>query len=395
MKFTKDCVEYQKKIIIYGASVYGELALRGLEYLGLEPFCYADRALYGKDYFGYPVLQPCELIKYRGDCILIASADFYYEILNYLESLDCENIYDISYLLEQPLDINILSNRAKEMYDAKANYFHAIKATDLTIVHMGFCVTERCSLKCKDCSFLMQYYKHPQNIDLDYYKPALDRFLNIVDFISEFRIYGGEPFMNPEMYKILEYYSDCEKINTLSIYTNGTIIPDRHTLECMKNKKVKVHISDYEHNMDKVEKLVEVLQKEKIIYFIRKYDMWQQAGNLEERGHSLEKIVEIYDKCFATNCYSFLKGKFYVCPRAAHAVNLGAVPEVFSDMVDFMNTTLSDEELGNQLSDLIHKRKAIDACRYCDGLDNHSVGVKPAIQTNNPLDYKVIRDTDS
>lgn len=389
MQFTLECLKENQQIIIYGASVYGELALKGLETLGLSPLCFADRARKGQEYFGYPVISPEELVKHRRDCVLIASADFYYEILNYLESIDCENIYDISYLLNQKIELDTLSNRAKEMYDARENYIKAAQGSDLTIIHLGFCVSERCSLKCRDCSFLMQYYEHPQNIDLGYYKPALDRFLETVDYIAEFRIYGGEPFMNPDMYKLLEWYKDCEKINTLSIYTNGTIIPPRHTLDCMKNKKVKVHISNYGHNMDKVEKLIAVLEQENITYFVRKYDMWQQAGDLSYRNYSIEKLEDIFAKCFATNCYSFLKGKFYACPRAAHAVNLGAMPDVKNDRVDFTDESLSIEELQNQLRNLMHERKFITACQYCDGLDNHVEGVEPAVQINKSLKFCV------
>ena len=392
MELTKNVLEENDRIIIYGASVYGELALRGLELFGKRPICFADRARAGQNYLGYPVIKPNELIEHRTDVILIASADFYYEILNYLESLDCEKIFDISLLLRQSLDVDKLSHRAREMYDARDNYFKAAQGTDLTIVHLGFCVSERCSLKCKDCSFLMQYYQYPENIDLDKYKPALDRFLETIDYISEFRIYGGEPFMNPDMYKLLDWYKDCEKINTLSIYTNGTIIPDEHTIRCMKDKKVKVHISDYEHNMERVEKLVKVLEREKITYFIRKYDTWCEAGDLTSKGHSIEKLKQIYNSCFATNCYSFLKGKFYVCPRAAHAVNLKAIPDIERDCVDFNDESLSVEELKGQLRNLMHEREFIAACKFCDGLDNHVAGVKPAIQTKEPLYYEPIKD---
>ncbi len=393
MEFTAECLKEGQKVIIYGASVYGELALRGLEQLEIIPLGFADRALGGQSYLGYPVFSPNELAEYREDCILIASADFYYEIFNFLESIDCENIYNISGLLKLPLDEGKLSNRAKEMYDARENYFHAVLATDLTIIHLGFCVSEKCSLKCKDCSFLMPYYEQPQNIDLDYYKPALDKFLEAVDYIAEFRIYGGEPFMNLELYKLLEWYHDCKKINTLSIYTNGTIIPDRRTLESMKKGKVKVHISDYRHNAERVRKLAEVLQEEGITYFIRKYDVWQQHGNLECREYSVEKMEVIYERCFATNCYSFLKGKFYVCPRAAHAVNLRAVPDEERDRVDFTDETVSIAELREQLRNLMHNTKWIEACRYCDGLDNHREGVEPAVQTSETLRFeKLVND---
>ena len=385
MQFTKECLKEKKKILIYGASVYGELALRGLEGWGIKPFCFVDRASFGGKYFDYPVISPNEITKFRDGYILIASADFYYEIFNFLEAMDCKYIYDISEIISSELDIDCLSSRAKEMHNARENYNHAVRATDLTIIHLGFCVSERCTLKCKDCSFLMQYYGNPQDIDLEKYKSALDRFIEVIDYIAEFRIYGGEPFVNKKMYKLLEWYKDCEKINTLSIYTNGTIIPERHTLKHMKNKKVKVHISDYDHNREKIKNLVKFLEEEEIEYFIRNYDLWQQAGNLKKRDYSQEKVMDMYSKCFATNCYSFLKGKFYSCPRAAHSVNLGVLDDNSNDVVDFTDFNVSIEEQRVQLRKLMHNRKYLEACKFCDGLDNHTNGVQPAIQIKKPL----------
>ncbi len=333
------------------------------------------------------MVAPDEIKNYKKDCILIASADYFYEISNILEGLDCENVYDISYLLKLDLPVEDLSDRAREFYDARENYFRSVEATELTIVHLGFCVSERCSLRCRDCSFMMQYYQKPQDVDLDEYKPALDRFLNIVDFISEFRIYGGEPFINRNMYKLLEWYRDCDKINILSIYTNGTIMPDEKTISVMKHtRKVKVHISDYKHNIAKVEKLAERLDKEGITYFVRRYEVWQQGGNLKRRPFTEEQVKSTYARCFMTNCYSFLRGKFYLCPREAHGVNLGAIPDTDRDRVDFTDLRKTDQELAAELVDLMHNRDYIDACYYCNGLDNHVEGVEPAVQINKPLE---------
>ena len=36
-----------------------------------------------------------------------------------------------------------------------------------TIVHLDVVLTECCTLRCKSCSNLMQYYHHPENLDVD------------------------------------------------------------------------------------------------------------------------------------------------------------------------------------------------------------------------------------
>lgn len=51
--FNKDYYDAEKQIIIYGASVYGELAYHGLQCMDIKPDYYCDRARGG--IFKYPV----------------------------------------------------------------------------------------------------------------------------------------------------------------------------------------------------------------------------------------------------------------------------------------------------------------------------------------------------
>ena len=79
-----------------------------------------------------------------------------------------------------------------------------------------------------------------------------------------------------------------------------------------------------------------------------------------------------------------------MCPRAAHAVNLSAMPDIEQDRVDFNDENVSVEEFKRQLRELMYNREYIEACKYCNGLDNHVLGVEPAIQINHSLPYKRI-----
>ena len=99
-------------------------------------------------------------------------------------------------------------------------------------------------------------------------------------------------------------------------------------------------------------------------------------------------MEDIFSKCFMTNCYSFLKTKFYGCPRAAHAMNMGAISDMPYDYVDFADESKTDRELKEMLIELTKRRKALGTCDYCDGLDNHIKGIQPAIQVDRPLPIK-------
>lgn len=388
MKVTKsfgEAEDFSGKIIIYGASVYGELAYRGLERMGFKPDYFCDRASAGKQKFDIDIIHPDELDNFKDDSIIIASADYFWEIKEYLDSIGHNRYYDMEILLQQDFDREKLSPRAIEMLDNPDIYIKTVnnpQAEDkVHIVHMGLTVTEACTLKCKDCSFLMQYYQHPCNIDLEKYKYCFDRFLEVVDYITEVRPIGGEPFVNPDMYKVLEWYYNNSKIGSLDVYTNGTIVPNERTMEALKLPKVKVHISDYGAvNSERLDKLIDAFEKEKINYNIRKYDVWQVGGDLRCRNFTENQKREVFSKCFMTNCYSFIKDRFYGCARAAHGINMGATPDFAADYVDFSNDNISNEELKRQLISLTKHRDYLETCNYCDGFDNHVAGVKPAVQ---------------
>ncbi len=47
MEFSPEKLHKGQNVLIYGASVYGELAYRGLEVLGIRPAAFIDRARKG------------------------------------------------------------------------------------------------------------------------------------------------------------------------------------------------------------------------------------------------------------------------------------------------------------------------------------------------------------
>ena len=125
-----------------------------------------------------------------------------------------ENIYDCIELLEnadfskvelrsklQPLKVQ----RRIVFYKNMAMKDDYITTGTLNLKSLDIQITERCSLKCKDCSNLMQYYTKPENTDLNVMFKSIERFLSCVSNVNEFRVIGGDPFMNKEMHKYVDY----------------------------------------------------------------------------------------------------------------------------------------------------------------------------------------------
>ena len=72
--------------------------------------------------------------------------------------------------------------------------------------HIDVVITEQCSMKCRDCANLMQFYSRPKNSDTNLLFKSMDRLMECVDHLNEFRVIGGDPFMNKEIYKINSKY---------------------------------------------------------------------------------------------------------------------------------------------------------------------------------------------
>lgn len=390
--FNKETINTEKPIIIYGASVYGELAFLALDALELKAHCFCDRSRKGR-YLGIPIIEPNRLLDYKDANIIIASADFFGEIKQWLFEFGCTNVFDMSPLLQMNLQTRKMSNRAKEIYENRNIYINIVEQQHnegVNLHRVRFVVSERCSLKCRDCSHLMQYYQNPEDVDIKCYITSFDRLLKCVDDIGDLCILGGEPFLNSEIHELISCYAPMSKIHSISVYTNGTVIPNEKNLIALQHDKVTVHISDYGHNRNRINTVAEYFSKYNLKFFIRAYDSWQQGGELKRRDYTDGYKQDIFSKCFERNCYTFLRGKLHRCPRSAHAMNLGAMPDVKDDYVDFTEKNdCADSDLREQIIALLHK-PFIEACNYCDGMNNITQHIQPAIQTTMPLHYEQV-----
>ena len=71
----------------------------------------------------------------------------------------------------------------------------------------------------------MQYYAKPEDSELNLLLKSIDKIMSCIDSLEEFRVLGGDPFMNKQLHKVINKlvtYENCERV---VIYTNARIIP--------------------------------------------------------------------------------------------------------------------------------------------------------------------------
>lgn len=381
--FKKEKISDRQKILVYGAGIYGEIALRGLEILGLKAECFIDRGHEGKLYLGLPVISPQKLADYKDAVIIIASLNYFGEILEYLNGIGWSQYYDMEDLLFLDYSHMGLSEYALEEVKHFEKYQITIENCEvdaLVINHCEIVVTEKCTLRCRDCSNLMQYYKNPNDIDIEETIYAFNRFLQTIDVLCELRILGGEPFICKQLGTLLYEYIKCEKVKRITIYTNATLIPDSEILCMLANRKIVVHLSDYGECSRNVKKLENIFMEKQISYYTHQYKKWRDFGGPEKRNYTRAQKVQLYQTCFTGKCYTFYRGKFFLCPRAAHGERLGFFQNKKGEYIDFSDGKIAIEEKKAELREMLINIQTLTACDYCNGESAYSEEIDAAIQ---------------
>ena len=390
----------KEKVVLFGAGDFGEICFYSLKQkdINVDFFCDNSEKKQGKYKSGKKILSLKELNKLSSKTNVFISNNYASSIVPGLKKNNFSNIYSCLELMEktdftdskltnQPLKIErmIAFHRnmcMKEEYIS--NNFLDIKSLDVQI-------TERCSLKCKDCSNLMQYYTNPEHNELDLMFKSIKRFMACVDNIYEFRVIGGDPFVHKGLHKVIDHLVEYEKIKKIAIYTNARIIPKKENLECLKNEKVILDISDYgllDKKKRKADELMKICDDNNIKYSIRNVTVWQDCGRiLPFQKRTEEERVRVFNNCCNSDLLSLLHGKLYRCPFSANATNLKAIPHDDNEIVDLGDETIPFNVLKDKIKELTYDKKYLTACHFCNGRDYKTPAVDAAVQTLKPFSY--------
>ena len=405
----------ESQSIIYGAGIVGRMTLEAMSQKNLKVdfFCDGSKNKQKLKINNIDVISPESLDNFDKETNIFVSIQYFKSIIPFLEKKGFKNLFKVSDLLaDTNLEKSYKSEWAVELGLSEIPYNSALRIVDyynkmglkndylkegkLHVKAIDIQVTERCSLKCQDCSNLMQYYDRPQNSEEQVMFDSIERFMSCVDTLDEFRVIGGDPFMNKELYKVVNKLATYEKNKKIVIYTNAKIVPKNENLDCLRNDKVLVYITNYGRDSIAHDALVDVLIKENINYSTFKCTTWLDCGRIMPNSNKSQEALEHqFENCCVSDLTSLLHGKIYRCPFNANASNLEAIPQVASDEVNLLDKSLSVAELREQIKTLLYEKKSISACSYCNGRDYSVATIPSAIQTKKPLSYTKVQDQTS
>ena len=388
-------------VIIFGAGTVGEALFYacGEEGINVETFCDNNISKAGLRLCDVEILLASKLkTRYKDAIFLIAAADIK-DVVEQLNALGYSKWHP-SGLLLRDFDLS------RYQFNASTEFVEFTVSTCL-LCHDGYLnpdklflrsvdliITERCSLKCRDCSNLMQYYDDPKDCDINDLIRSIDAFCAVIDGLNEFRVIGGEPFMNKEINLVIKRLIDEPKVRKIVIYTNGTIIPRNH-LECLKNDKVLFIITDYGALSRKLNELVLWLRENNIAYHILEVQGWSDCAEIKDHQRNDEQKREIFTACCAKNLITLSDGKLFRCPFVANAFRLRAVPDYKDDYINIIQGFRCDADIRGMkksIKSFLLEKEFLETCNYCKGRALEApADLMPAIQIKKPLKYERLR----
>lgn len=383
-------------VIIAGAGIVGKILLNVCKEAGIKVDCFCDsnvEIVRNGKFCDLEIIYTPDLKRFYENAVFLISAVAIKDVVDILEDLGFSNWYAGGILLEG--------------YDT----FQRGPAIDYTKFSVGNCVlchngylnpnrlflrsidvmiTERCSLKCKNCSNLTQYYEKPQNLDFGVLLKSIDTFCQVVDEVMEFRVLGGDVFMDRDWPLVVERLIDEPKAKRVVLYTNGTLMPPEKDMAILKHPKVLVVISDYGAISRNLTELKQLFEKEKIVYHILEVTGWQDCATVQPHNRGEEGNKRIFKICCAKNIATLSDGKVFRCPYAANANRLAAVPNYKGDHIDLfvepINVT-NIVRIKNKLKDYILNKDYLKTCDFCNARPLSEAELKPAEQIDRPLSY--------
>ena len=385
------------EVLIFGTGNFGKIVLHGLKNnnIPVKAFIDLNPAHIGESIFGVPIISRNDIPK---DAHVIFASNrtnipFLTKVLTGSEAKSFDNC---DFLLEDYNFTGLETDWSLQRCQEEIKLFQFVtnsrksQTKQLSLISLDVVLTEKCTLKCVDCSNLMQYYKNPEDSEHELLVQSLKLFMSTIDYVHELRLIGGEPLMYRNIDEIISLLLGYQNFGKVLIFTNGTIVPRANVLDLCTDQRVHFYISNYGNALSRnVDKLVAALSKSKISYLNERITTWQDCAIIGKQERSPDETFEVFSNCCVKDTLTLLHGKIFGCPFSAHADRLGAIPEFSDDFIDLKS--VQGKTLKEELARLTSGNKNLGACEYCNGRDYTVAAVPAAVQTKLELEYLTVR----
>ena len=355
----------KEEIYIYGAGECGRKLYALLDCLNIKSvFVDGNRKKQLDGWMGQTVLSPMQLFQMddKKNVVIAAMPRYIGEIRKMLENngyIAEQHFWEMEEFCQFILPVYMVYIKDKLYMDS-----------------IGFLSTTVCNLKCEACLNFTPYNKKQKHMALEDAKRTLDAFFKVIDYVRLFSYTGGEPLLYPYIDELLDYIGEHyrEKIHTIGMSTNCTLIPKDTTCVILKKYNMEVYIDDYSKYVNKskevLPRLKEKLDSYGIPYVVNcgETGYWiDLAPNITNNSMLTEdELIEYKDRC-AVPYHDLRDGRIYSCNYASFAMKAGLQEDSPNDYFELSNY---DEKNKRELLEFIlgyTEKGYVDFCKHCAG----------------------------
>lgn len=189
----------------------------------------------------------------------------------------------------------------------------------LTIV-----VNQKCTLACTHCGQYINHYGESErvNFPLERILDDIDRILASIEAVGYLCVIGGEPFLHPELGRVLKHIFSKPNVGVVGVTTNGVCKMDEALLLALPKDRVCLFFSDYRCALDEkkaviFERNLERARNLGISHSIGR-PLWLMPPSLKPAGMSETEKTALKRGCASPNtCKTVQNGVFYPCSITA------------------------------------------------------------------------------
>lgn len=245
----------------------------------------------------------------------------------------------------------------------KRNHKGGLFLDNLTIM-----VTSNCSLKCKFCVAYMNSYPQEKRkfYTCEQISKDIDVVFDTVDAVGAVTVQGGEPFLHPNLDRIIARLLQKKNFGIVSIATNGIFKLDPGKLDVFRDNRLNVAFSGYydalpKETMDIYDANVALMAANRIPHTVGvKVPEWSIPPTLWDRHYSEKIMADKKEECRAERCMQVVNGKLYPCLYSASLHEIG-IADYAEDYI-----CLEEENLKEKIDQLMNRRY-YDSCGHCGG----------------------------
>lgn len=171
----------------------------------------------------------------------------------YIADMVCSYGIPLEKLLYAPVDIfenDALSDKEKLQLLVPYEDHRELEAME---IH----VTDHCNMKCKNCTMFAGLVDGEVFANYEKYRNGVKKLKEFFTHVKIFRVLGGEPLLNPQLYKYLYLIRETFPYTDIRLICNGTLVLQmpQNLIDAIRETSTTIYISHYlpiSHKIDDI-----------------------------------------------------------------------------------------------------------------------------------------------